>query len=68
MKRGNTRWKVSDGGIISVQWMDNRAVRFLNNFLDHHQTQLISKKQKDGTKQHFTARKNGGIAQKCTKF
>ncbi|KAJ8978049.1 hypothetical protein NQ317_017594, partial [Molorchus minor] len=53
MKRGDYDWKVSDTGIIALKWRDNKPVHFLSNFHDPEDVQLISRKQKDGSRKEY---------------
>lgn len=53
MKRGDYDWKVSETGIIALKWRDNKPVHFLSNFHSPEDVQLISRKQKDGSRKEF---------------
>lgn len=49
MSRGDSDWRISTDEMVCVKWMDNKPVHFLSNFHDPGDTQLISRKQKDGS-------------------
>ncbi|KAF2896988.1 hypothetical protein ILUMI_09186 [Ignelater luminosus] len=53
MNRGDLDWRVSDTGIIVLKWMDNKPVHFLSSFHSPQDVELVSRKQKDGSREQF---------------
>lgn len=49
MKRGDSNWRMSEDGVLALQWMDKKPILFLSNFHNPEEKGTVKRKQKDGT-------------------
>ncbi|KAJ8929133.1 hypothetical protein NQ314_018201 [Rhamnusium bicolor] len=57
MKRGDSDWKITGDGYVVLKWMGNKPVFFLGNFHNPRDTELVSRKQNDGSSTQFSCLK-----------
>ncbi|XP_046666851.1 piggyBac transposable element-derived protein 4-like [Homalodisca vitripennis] len=50
MDRGDYDWRVSDGGVTAIKWIDNKEVLFLSNFHDPLEITTVKRRMKDGSR------------------
>lgn len=53
MERGDVDWHMSNTGLMALKWKDNKPVYFLSNFHSPQNIEVISRKQKDGSRKDF---------------
>ncbi|XP_050293785.1 piggyBac transposable element-derived protein 4-like [Anthonomus grandis grandis] len=51
LKRGESDYRVSTGGIVALKWMDRKSVLFISNFHDPANLETASRRKKDGSKE-----------------
>jgi hypothetical protein len=54
MKRGDSDWRMTEKGVVSVKWMDKKGIHFLSNFHDPEQTTFVQRRAKDGTSEEIS--------------
>lgn len=55
MKRGESDWRITDDGIVSLKWVDKRIVRLASNFHNPElPTGTVERKKKNGEKENIT--------------
>lgn len=57
MKRGDSDWRMTEGGLLYLKWADNRPVLFLSNFHNPEHIDFVSRKQKDGSSHNISCLK-----------
>ncbi|KAJ8970745.1 hypothetical protein NQ314_001045 [Rhamnusium bicolor] len=53
MKRGDSNWRMSEDGVLALQWMDKKLILFLSNFHNPEEKGTVKRKQKDGTSEEI---------------
>lgn len=54
MKRGDTDWRMTNKGIVSMKWMDKKPIYFLSNFHDPEKITSVQRKDKSGTSEEIS--------------